>query len=221
MRLLSPVLLALAALAALGTLCPQPAGAATTVRTPIDDAGFPFWCDWSYDWEAHCYRDFGPRLPVGGADDKVWRAGLRFSLAGIPPGAAVQSARLELVFDRVCVAPRLKAIPCPGSAFVLEAYPIASADWYHEREPDYFWNVEDEVYLDTSAGAQTVGWDLTGLVRSWLAGAVENNGVLLKLADGLEDFDAGGPYFPSGDAPDPATRPKLVITYESPTGLAR
>jgi len=221
MRLVVSMLLTLVAVA-LGTGFGTPAaGAATTVRPPVDDVGFPFWCDWSYDWETRCYRDKGARLPVGGVDDKVWRAGLRFSLAGIPERATVLSARLKLAFDGLCVAPRLTAVACPGDRFLLEAYPIASADWYSEREPEYFWTVEDEVYLDTSVAPQTLTWDLTGLVRSWLAGTVANNGVLLKLADGWEDFGVGGPYFPSMSASDPSVRPKLVITYSTATGAAR
>jgi hypothetical protein len=215
------LLLVIAALAALAGLRGGAARAATVVRTPVDDVGFPFWCDWSYDWETRCYRDFGPRLPVGGVDDKVWRAGLRFSLAGIPANGVIASARLELTFDGVCVAPRLTTIDCPGDEFVVEAYPIASADWYHEREPEYSWTVEDEVLLDTGLAPQAIRWDLTALARKWLAGTLENNGVLLKLADGWEDFDAGGPYFPSMNAAEAGVRPRLVIRYSSPTGLAR
>jgi hypothetical protein len=220
MRLVMAALVALALVGAPGVGTGD-AAAATTVRTPVDDVGFPFWCDWSYDWEARCYRDTGPRLPVGGVDDKVWRAGLLFSLAGIPADATVASARLELTFDGTCVAPRLESTPCPGGGFVLDAYPIATSNWYYEREPDYFWTLEDDVYLDTSIQPQRIVWQLTGLVRRWLRGSIENNGVLLKLADASEQFHAGGPYFPSMSAADPAVRPRLVITYSSPTGYAR
>jgi hypothetical protein len=220
MRLVVAILLAPWALAVHTGLRQAAAAAATVVRAPVDDVGLPFWCNWSYDWEARCYRDSGPRLPLGGVEDKVWRAGLRFSLAGIPAGATVAAARLELTFDGVCVAPQLSSMACSGDGFPLAAYPIASAEWYHEREPDYFWTVEDEVYLDTSATG-ILAWDLTGLVREWLDGTIENNGVLLKVADGREDFGVGGPYFASMSASDPVVRPRLVIEYSSPTGLAR
>jgi hypothetical protein len=193
---------------------------AVTVRPPVDDVGFPFWCDWGYDWDERCYRDGGVRLPVGGVDDKVWRSGLRFSLAGVPPAATVANARLEVSFDGVCVAPRLRTISCAATDYLLDAYPLASADWYYEREPEFFWTIEDQVYLDTAAGDQLLAWDLTDLVRDWLSGAIANNGVLLKLADGWEDFEVGGPYFPSMSAADPAARPRLFIAYTSPTGPA-
>ena len=35
-----------------------------------------------------------------------------------------------------------------------------------------------------------------------------------------EEFDAGGPYFPSLGAADPSVRSKLVITYSTATGTA-
>jgi hypothetical protein len=213
--------LALAVSAAIAGVGAPGAASAMAVRAPVDDVGFPFWCDWSYDWEARCYRATGPRLPVGGVDDKVWRAGLRFSLAGIPADATVGSARLELSFDGVCIAPQLTSKPCSAGGFLLEAYPIAVPDWYHEREPDYYWVVQDGVYLDASAGPARVAWDVTDLVRRWLAGTIENNGVLLKLAVGSEDYDVGGPYLPSAAATDAAMRPRLVVTYSSPNGLAR
>jgi hypothetical protein len=218
MRLASVIALVLAVLA--GALAPR-SGAAVSVRTPVDDVGFPFWCNWSYDWDERCYRDSGPRLPVGGVDDKVWRSGVLFSFAGIPPGSIVASARLELTFEGDCIAPALGMIRCPGDVFLIAAYPIASADWYHEREPDYYWTVEDVVEVDTSQGPDVVAWNLTALTRKWLAGSIANNGVLLKLTDGSEDFDVGGPYFDSMGAVEPAARPRLVVVYSSPTGTAR
>jgi hypothetical protein len=87
-----PRALLLAAALALGLLVPGRAGADTTVSIPpSEDVGFPFACDWGYDWDWRCYRDDGPRLPIGGVDDKIWRAGLRFSLEA---GAVVDAHRI-------------------------------------------------------------------------------------------------------------------------------
>src|SRR5438270_1105148 len=74
--------------------------------SPVQDMSLPFWCDWGYDWPERCYRDDSDRLVVGGVDDKVWRSGLRFSLAALPPSATVVTAELWLWYDRTCVAPR-------------------------------------------------------------------------------------------------------------------
>ena len=91
------------------------AAASTAVIPPSADVGFPFWCDWSYDWESRCFREDGARLPVGGAGDKVWRAGLRFSLDSIPAGTTVTSAELHSTSGRGRsggVRKGRKAVPC-------------------------------------------------------------------------------------------------------------
>jgi len=28
---------------------------------PAQDVSLPFWCEWGYDWDEHCYRDDGDR----------------------------------------------------------------------------------------------------------------------------------------------------------------
>ena len=52
-------------------VCPAPASGGSFLRSPLEDVGIPFWCDWGYDWDERCYRDDTARLPVGGVDDKV------------------------------------------------------------------------------------------------------------------------------------------------------
>ena len=81
-------------------ISPAPAGS-SLVRAPEEDVGLPFWCDWAYDWNERCFRDDTACLPVGGVDDKVWRAALGFSLEGLPARAAITSARLDLFRRRV------------------------------------------------------------------------------------------------------------------------
>src|SRR5438105_15905276 len=90
---------------------------------PVQDLSLPFWCDWGYDWAERCYRDDSERLGVGGVGDKVWRAGLRFSLDVLPPQATVVTAELSLWYDRTCVAPWRRTRPCDGRGFELEAHP--------------------------------------------------------------------------------------------------
>ena len=82
-------------------ISPAPAAGSSLVRAPVEDVGLPFWCDWGYDWNERCFRDDTARLPVGGVDDKVWRAALGFSLEGLPARAAITSARLDLFRRRV------------------------------------------------------------------------------------------------------------------------
>ena len=50
----------------------------------------------------------------------------------------------------------------------------------------------------------------------WVEFGMPNNGLLLKLADGQEDFFVSGPRVPSSEFADPAHRPALEVTYLPP-----
>ena len=65
-------------------LFPGSASGGSFTHVPTEDLGLPFWCDWGYDWDERCYTDNAARLLLGGVDDKVWRAALRFSLMRPP-----------------------------------------------------------------------------------------------------------------------------------------
>lgn len=200
--------------AALGAAGSAPAGATAVYRAgAVEDVSFPFWCDWGYDWEERCWRDFSDRLPVGGDADKVWRAGLRFDLGPIPPGSSVLSATLELSFDRVCLAPRMASRTCPARTYTIDVHPIYGADWFHERE------VEMGPYVARSsfwAGrAQRLSWDVTDQAIEWVEYGAPNDGLLLKLADSQEDYGVSGPKLPSADYSAAELRPALEVRYVS------
>ncbi|HKO75090.1 MAG TPA: DNRLRE domain-containing protein [Gaiellaceae bacterium] len=197
-------------------LLPAPAAGGAFSRTPVEDVGIPFWCDWGYDWDERCYRDDTARLPVGGVDDKVWRAALRFSLDGLPMGARIANARLELYFDGACVAPRRRVGPCANPEYAVDAHAVLSPSWTKEREVD-FDPVAAASTTVSAAFAHWSAWDLTELVSAWVFGAVPNRGVLLKLAEEEEDFGVGGPYFPSSSFGTASIRPRLVVSYTVPT----
>jgi len=204
------------ALAALGLLGSS-AGAASTISiSPSADVGLPFWCDWSYDWESRCYRDDGPRLPIGGVDDKVWRAALRFPLAQIPAGATVTAAELRIYHDGACVAAGLTSVPCTAPGSVLDAHRILSRNWFGERELELDEGVVDTAVVFSATTPQWLTWNVVGLVRSWQQKLVPNNGLLLKLQDGDEDYGVSGPYGPSASFPEADLRPRLVVSYTGP-----
>lgn len=184
-----------------------------TVALPAaDDVSLPFLCSWGYDWEERCYRDRLDRLELGGADDKVWRSALRFSLDALPPSATILSAELWLRYDGTCVAPRRRTVPCDGRGFGMEARPIYTEDWYSRREVA-FGPAIAYAELDPGAAPQWVVWDLTDTVAEWLSGAAPNDGILLKLLDEQESYDVGGPALPSSRYADDGLRPRLVVTY--------
>jgi hypothetical protein len=188
---------------------------AVTLR-PVEDLSFPFWCDWSYDWEARCWWEDGPRLPVGGDEDKVWRAGLRFSLASVPPGSTILDASLTVRHDAVCFGPRKTTAPCRARRYTIDLHQIFTASWRSEREVEIGPLVSRAV-LPLATRPEWLSWDVTGLVESWVAGE-PNHGVLLKLADAEEDFDVGGPAFPSSSFAAAANRPTLDVVYLPPGG---
>jgi hypothetical protein len=184
----------------------------TVALPPADDVSLPFLCSWGYDWEERCYRDRLERLELGGAGDKVWRSALRFSLDGLPSTATVLTAELWLRYDRTCVAPRRRTIPCDGRGFEIEARPIYTEDWYSRREVS-FGPAIASAELEPGAEAHWVVWDLTDTVSEWFSGGLANDGILLKLADEQEDYDVGGPAMPSSRFGDAELRPRLVVMY--------
>ncbi len=189
------------------------AAVAVTLR-PVEDVSFPFWCDWSYDWEARCWREDGDRLPVGGDEDKVWRAGLRFSVASIPPGSTILDASLTLRHDAVCLGPRRTTRICRARRYTIDLHAIFTRSWLSEREVE-IGPLVSRATLSLATRPEWLSWDLTGLVEAWLAGEA-NNGVLLKLAEAEEDYDVGGPALPSARFGHVAERPALDVVYLPP-----
>ena len=208
-RLLLLLLLVLAP----GLAGPAAGEAATVSIPPSTDLGLPFWCDWSYDWEERCYLDDGPRLPIGGDVDKVWRAALRFSLSHVPASAEIVSARLHVHHDGTCIARRLRSVPCGELGYVVDAHRILSSSWSREREVEIDGRSEYAEVVLAGWTPQWLVWDVTGLARAWHRRLVPNNGLLLKLQDGDEDFHYGGPYLVSSSHPTSSLRPRLVVSY--------
>ena len=192
-----------------------PAGARTDAivyrTTPTEDVGAPFWCDWGYDWDERCYRDFSDRIAIGGEADKVWRSTLRFPLSEIPGGSVVESATLSLSFDGVCLAPRKTEQPCPARVYTIDVHAVFTRDWSREREVD-LGPLADQASLWAGA-PQRISWDVTNLLIDWVEHGAPNHGLLLKLADGEEGFLVSGPKLPSSEFANAELRPLLEVTY--------
>jgi hypothetical protein len=190
---------------------PARAVADLSVSVPsVEDVLFPFGCDWGYDWDERCYRHRGERLVLGGVGDKVWRAGVRFDLAGLPRGSPVAST-LWLWFDGTCAGVRGAVGPCPPRTFDILVHALRSADWFYEREPEYEQDAAAIATLEAGEGPQWIAFEVTAIVAEWLAGGV-NDGALLRLDEAQETHEGGGPRFASTTEPDPALRPRLEVT---------
>jgi hypothetical protein len=201
----------LAFLAALALAGPARADVGMVTIPVAQDLSLPFWCDWGYDWQERCFRDDSDRLPIGGVDDKVWRAGLQFSFDGLPPGAEVFSAELGLWYDRVCVAPRRAVRPCDTRTYRIDARPILTARWPVERLIELGPRVDTATASPTRAG--WLYWDLSDLVAGWASGDGENHGVLLQLADDQEALGSSGPALASSSYANEGMRPRLTVWY--------
>jgi hypothetical protein len=215
-----PLLALAAALLAVLLALVAPAAAPSTpvvVRlAPTEDVSLAFGCDWAYDWEARCSRHVSARLALGAEADKAWGAALRFSLAGLPPGADLHEAMLALHHDGTCLGPRGRERRCDARSYRIEAYELLDPDWAHEREVAF--NPEPVTWA-TLDDASVPGWiyvDITPLVAAWLARGEEPPGVLLRLAPAQERFGAGGPMPASSRFPVPDRRPRLDVAYLHP-----
>jgi hypothetical protein len=182
---------------------------------PVEDLSLPFWCDWSYDWEARRFRDDSDRLGVGGVHDSIRRAALRFSLAPLPPGAVVATAELSLWYDGTCAAQRRTTRPCDGRSLELDAHPIFTPRWLAEREVE-FGPAVAVAELDTSAPPGPLVWDVTDLVSDWQSGGLPNDGFLITLVDDEESLDSSGPSFLSSSYGDSDLRPRLTVWWYVP-----
>jgi hypothetical protein len=144
----------------------------------------------------------------------VWRSALRFSTGAIPPGTTITTAELSLWYDGTCLAPRKTSRPCDGRAYEFAVHPIFTGSWYSEREVE-IGPLMSTAILPSFAGPRWLVWDITDLVAEWASRATLNNGVLVKLVDGQEDFDTSGPLFPSSTYPSPSLRPRLTVWFQS------
>ena len=209
------VLVLACALAVPGAAAARPAaGPLSVTLRPVQDVSFPFWCSWGYDWEERCWWEDGDRLPIGGDEDKVWRAGLRFSLTAIPPGSEILFAELRARHDAVCLGPRKTTRPCSSRAYSIDLHPILTASWFSEREVEFGPAISRAV-LSSATEPGWLDWDVTDLVAAWVAGEA-NDGVLLKLGDEQEDYGVGGPALASSTFVNPAARPALHVDYVPP-----
>ena len=191
------------------------AGVQDVTLHPVEDVALTFWCDSGYDWDERCYPDESDRLGVGGVDDKVLRGALRFSLASIPPGALVVTAELSLWYDTICVRPFRRIGPCDGRSYEIDAHPIFTPRWFADREVA-FGPVAATSELPPFASPGWFVLDVTDLVGAWQTGDQPNDGVLLKLTDGQEDFGTSGPAFPSSSYANPELRPRLTVWFQEP-----
>ena len=178
-----------------------------------EDATFEFGCATQV-----CAGSTGYRLPVGADASSKWRAALQFDLGGIPAGATITTAQLQLFYDGSCIS---DSSTCGGVSHRIDVHKMTKAWTPESLSSQLEWDKTAPLASYTlGQGAQAprwLGWDLTPTVKAWLNGTLTNFGVLVK--DSTEASNSSGPRFPARRyLVDRSLRPKLEVTWSS-TGV--
>ena len=138
---------------------------------------------------------------------------LRFDLSGIPTGATIQSAVLELFYQssRVNTAETLRLHR------LTRSWTEAGATW-RTYDGTNNWTVQggdfDPAVIASATVDATVNvwkqWNVTSLVQSWASGTAANFGVLLESPPNSANSER---RFVSSENAVAAQRPRLTITY--------
>jgi hypothetical protein len=157
------------------------------------------------------------------------RALLRFDLSALPPGARVQSVRLELFEIRArdehvvrvhrVLAPWSEGPSNGGDAGVGAAAQPGDVTWSHRSWPNVPWAARGGDFAATASASQTVGFgpalyvwpstpQLVADVQGWLANPGTNHGWIVVGDDkGLQNAKRFG----SRENESSAGRPTLVV----------
>ena len=136
------------------------------------------------------------------------RSYLQFDLSSIPSEAVIIDAHLGLYYDSSYA---LTSLPV-GVYRVTESWAEETVTW--DNQPTYSNEPSDIKILSTEQSNDFVYWQIIDLVEQWLAGSINNYGMVLLDTD--ESSDDGGIEFYSSDWTTASQRPKLVIDYYIP-----
>ena len=163
-------------------------------------------------------------LFVGNYSNGTWtRSILRFPALPLPANATLLSARLELYYPFV-----INASPMDVSVHrVLRDWTEFGSTW-NSRDGVAPWDTAggdfDPVAVDDVAGITNVtgwyGWNVTDLVAGWWAQSIPDEGLLLRQASDTT-VTMGQKAFASSDDPNATVRPRLQLTYTTPSSAGR
>ncbi len=169
------------------------------------------------------YGSFGLLRAQAGAGGH-WRSPLQFDLVGLPFGARILSATLELYRTTGTQdAPGVMNVHAITHSWE-EGNSSGSANpgvTWDDRDTSLPWTTPGGDYdatpsahgqIDTSTDTW-FDFDITSLVQQWVDGTRENNGMMLVAGD-----DVVRAEFLSSDAADPSLRPKLNVRYACECG---
>ncbi len=178
------------------------------------------------------YNFYAGRVGTNG-EGTLRRGAIKFSLTAIPAGSTIQSVTLELYCSNAgsstsfpIVLKRMTASWGEGSSFAFGGggAPAESGDatWTHRFYPNVFWTTPGGDFVATASATKnvtTAGWytwastsQLVADVQGWVNAPASNFGWLVQ---GNETTLKSVKRFDTHEA-QPATQPKLTITYTPP-----
>lgn len=193
---------------------PLPGYPAFTQRTVTIQKGISGNGQDTFMYRYNANTNFGadPLLKVGYKQTNA--ALVQFDLSGIPAGAVIDQARLEVY-----------ATGWGGADITFGAYAVLTP-WV---EGQATWNqaaagspwaaagcndtasdrrAVPQASVTTAGPSRWYSFDVAGLVQEWVNGSLVNNGVLLRA-----EFSNFAFFFASNEYADAALRPRLVVTY--------
>ncbi|MCD6291402.1 MAG: alpha/beta fold hydrolase [Anaerolineae bacterium] len=187
----------------------------------IEDTFISSWApDTNYGANGHLYvRHDGP--------ETIKNALLRFDLAGrVPPDAWVRAAILGLYVD---------GGPATGNELAIDLHramrewraseatwnqPQDGATWAEPgangKPDDIASDPADTRFVQSTADGHIdrwYGWDVTDLVRTWLATPTANDGVVLRSSPPKDEYDEKEEFYFTSSEGYWKKRPKLTIIY--------
>jgi hypothetical protein len=202
------------------TYDPEPVPVAGTYTVSVANVGDTFlnigsYADTNYSFESLIRTYTWPTYQVAN------RGLIRWDLSAIPSGATVTSANLWLYYAAedmgggdnvytVAVSKLTGVRPDPGLA-TWNTYD-GVFPWPGGQDGGAGSMALPETYAAIGKSHQWVSWDVTELVREWIA-EPEKNYVMVVDGDESASCDSNR-HFASGEYPDGGLRPQLQITYE-------
>ncbi|WP_107852715.1 DNRLRE domain-containing protein [Oceanimonas marisflavi] len=155
------------------------------------------------------------QLRISNKSNVQKRGLLRFDLSAIPPASLITSATLEMNLEGIG----------SGDTAAIDLHRV-TRDW-HQSQASWSQALNTTNWTSpggdidptaiTSAVIEPAGgpvqWDITALAGDWVAGNLDNHGVMLLGSPGVNHAD-----FSSSNHATAALRPKLTIQYHCPCG---